>query len=244
MAVAQGLAAVVLVVGAASGCASGSGSRATGPTATTAVTTASVTTPPPAAPVTATTSTTQLRVTTTTDAGLLPQTTAEPDSGAGLNASFGVLWHAIVAGTPDAALGVFFPRTAYVRMKTGVIPDPAGDYANRLLAFYRLDLQAYHAYLGPGAAAARLIGVDADGAYASWIAPGGCENLIGYWHLPGVRLVYSEGGVIDSFAVASLISWHSVWYVVHLGPNPRPSDVGTVDQAASGPGIPGPPGGC
>jgi hypothetical protein len=243
MAVAQRLVAVVLVVGAASGCASGSGSRATGPTATTAVSTVSVSTPS-AATVTAMTSTTQPPVTTTIDPGLLPQTTAEPDSGAGLKASVGVLWHAIVAGTPGAALGVFFPQTAYVRMKTGVIPDPAGDYADRLVAFYRLDLQAYHAYLGPGVAAARLIGVDADGAYASWIAPGDCENLIGYWHLPGVRLVYSEGGVIDSFAVASLISWHSVWYVVHLGPNPRPSDVGTVDQPASGPGIPGPPGGC
>jgi hypothetical protein len=174
----------------------------------------------------------------------LPQTTAEPDSGADLDASLGILWNAIMAGTPDSALSVFFPQTAYLRMKTGIIPDPAGDYADRLIAFYRLDIGAYHAYLGSGASGARLVGVDADTAYASWIPPGSCENLIGYWHLPGVRLVYSEAGVVNSFAVASLISWHSVWYVVHLGPNPRPSDTGTVDQPASGPGTPGPPGGC
>jgi hypothetical protein len=50
--------------------------------------------------------------------------------------------------------------------------------------------------------------------------------------------------VVRSFGVASLISWRGLWYVVHLGPNPRPSDVGTVDQPAIGPGSPGPGGGC
>lgn len=155
-----------------------------------------------------------------------------------------ILWTAIVSDDPDPALGVFFPRSAYLKMKTGVIPNPSGDYSDRLVAFYRLDIAAYHDYLGPGASEARLVTVSADTSYARWISPGYCENTIGYWHLPGVRLVYSENGAVHSFAVASLISWHSVWYVVHLGPNPRPSDVGTVDQPALGPGTPGPPGGC
>jgi hypothetical protein len=91
---------------------------------------------------------------------------------------------------------------------------------------------------------ARLLAVNASAADAEWIAPGSCENLIGYWHLPGVRFVYRAGGVVKSFAVASLISWRGVWYVVHLGPNPRPVNVGTVDQPAVGPGLPGPGGGC
>jgi hypothetical protein len=167
-----------------------------------------------------------------------------PSDESALDASLGVLWNAIVTGSSSEALGVFFPQSAYVKMKTGVIPDPSADYVDRLIAFYRLDITAYHDWLGPRPAGARLVGASFDAGYPTWIPPGDCENLIGYWHLPGVRLVYSEGGVIDSFAVASLISWHSVWYVVHLGPNPRPSDVGTVDQPASGPGIPGPPGGC
>jgi hypothetical protein len=155
-----------------------------------------------------------------------------------------VLWQAITTGDPDVALAVFFPRTAYLKMKTGVIPNPAGDYADRLIAFFRLDILAYHTSLGPQAGSAELQQVAANPAYASWIPPGHCENLIGYWHLPGIRLVYSLGGSTRSFGVDSLISWHSVWYVVHLGPNPRPAPVGTVDAPSAGPGVPGPPGGC
>ena len=91
---------------------------------------------------------------------------------------------------------------------------------------------------------AALVSADADPGLARWIAPGECENSIGYWHLPGVRLVYRDAGTVRSFAVASLISWRGAWYVVHLGPNPRPSNVGTVDQPADGAGTPGPGGGC
>ena len=67
---------------------------------------------------------------------------------------------------------------------------------------------------------------------------------IGYWHVPGVRLVFQRGHQVVSVAVASLISWRGVWYVVHLGPNPRPANVGTVDNYRVGPGTPGPAGGC
>lgn len=155
-----------------------------------------------------------------------------------------MLWNAIVTGSPDEAAGVFFPATAYVKMKTGEIADPSADYDNRLIAFYGLDILAYHASLGSDASTARLVATSVEASDAAWIPPGACENLIGYWHLPGVRLVYSQNGVVRSFAVASLISWRSVWYVVHLGPNPRPANVGTVAAPALGPGTPGPPGGC
>jgi hypothetical protein len=191
-----------------------------------------------------TTSTTIPPTTTTTDPGALPQTATEPPVDASLQRSLTPLWTAIVAGEPDGALPAFFPRSAYLRMKTGVLSNPATDYADRLVAFYRLDIGAYHDALGPGAAGVTLVRVTADPADAAWIPAGACENLIGYWHLPGVRFVYREGGAVSSFAVASLISWRGVWYVVHLGPNPRPTDVGTVDQPATGPGTPGPAGGC
>lgn len=180
--------------------------------------------------------------TTTVNPGTLPQTRAEPAFGAALDAQMATLWRAILADSPGVGRRVFFPEPAYVRMKTGLLPSPSGDYADRLLAFYDLDLGAYHRLIAGHAA--RLARVDYDRADAAWIAPGACENLIGYWHLPGVRLVYSRAGATYSVAVFSLISWRGVWYVVHLGPNPRPVDTGTVAGYARGPGTPGPAGGC
>jgi hypothetical protein len=129
-------------------------------------------------------------------------------------------------------------------MKTGILADPASDWADRLWAFFRLDVGAYHGATAPNASYA---GVLADAGMAQWIAPGVCENHFGYWHLPNVRLVYRFGHAGHrqrSYAIASLISWRGSWYVVHLGPNPRPRDVGTVALPADGPSTPGPAGGC
>jgi len=161
-----------------------------------------------------------------------------------LQTTLAPLWTAIVSDSVDPALGVFFPQTAYLQMKTGVLPYPASDYADRLIAFYRLDIPAYHQALGPAASTAKLLSVSASAADAAYIPPGACENKIGYWHLPGARFVYQVGGTVQSFGVASLISWRGQWYVVHLGPNPRSQNIGTVDQPAVGPGVVGPPGGC
>jgi len=129
-------------------------------------------------------------------------------------------------------------------MKTGVLSDPSSDYAGRLIAFYDLDVPAYHQALGSDGGSAVLVSIDADPSLARWIPPGTCENKMGYWHLPGVRLVYRTTSGVHSFAVASLISWRGTWYVVHLGPNPRPSSIGTVALPADGSGTPGPGGGC
>jgi hypothetical protein len=163
---------------------------------------------------------------------------------ASLQTTMGPLWTAIVTGSVDPALEVFFPKAAYLQMKTGVLSDPAADYTNRLIAFYQLDVTAYHQALGPNAITARLLKVSASAADAAYIPAGTCENRIGYWHLPGIRFVYEVGGSVQSFGVASLISWRGEWYVVHLGPNPRSQNVGTVDQPAAGSGAVGPPGGC
>ena len=175
----------------------------------------------------------------------LVQTSAEPpSSNAALRARLTPLWRAIQRDAVPTGLTVFFPEAAYVRMKSGEIPDPSSDYVDRLVAFYRLDLGAYRLAIGSDPSRVRLLAVDGNPADAAWIAPGVCENSVGYWHLPGVRLVYSTPAATRSFAVASMISWRGVWYIVHLGPNPRPVDVGTVDQPAVGAGTPGPPGGC
>ena len=183
--------------------------------------------------------------TTTIDPGTLPQTSEEPPTDASaLQARLAPLWTAIQQNSLTIGETVFFPESAYVQIKTGQIPNPQSDYQSRLIAFYALDLPAYQQALGGTPNRATLTGVNVNASYATWIAPGTCENSIGYWHLPNIRLVYSINGAVSSFGVASLISWRGVWYVVHLGPNPRPSNIGTVDQPSSGAGTPGPPGGC
>ncbi|MEI7859059.1 MAG: hypothetical protein WCI26_04425 [Acidimicrobiales bacterium] len=234
--------AVLVLAAAASACGSG----ATSGTATTSPARTSSTTPPPTTvpPTTVPPTTVPPTTTTTTDPGLLPQTSDEPPVATGLQAALTPLWTAITRGDPAPGLAAFFPRSAYLQMKTGVLANPSSDYTGRLIAFYELDVPAYHQALGADAASALLESVAADPALAQWIAPGTCENKMGYWHLPGVRLVYRSASGVHSFAVASLISWRGTWYVVHLGPNPRPSNVGTVAQPADGPGTPGPGGGC
>jgi len=177
------------------------------------------------------------------DPGRLPATSTRPSMTTGVRTVAHILWRAIVNDNAPLAHQVFFPRTAYLRMKRGVLANPAGDFDTRLLAFYELDLAAYHQRIAPGARPV-LVGVKANPRDAAWIARGACENVIGYWHLPGMRLVYRKGTKVFSVAVASLISWRGVWYVVHLGPNPRAHNVGTVDDWRAGPGRAGPAGGC
>lgn len=177
------------------------------------------------------------------DPGGLPQTRVEPSFTAGLDAQMRTLWHAIAVDSTVTGLSVFFPRGAYLQMKTGAIPYPGSDYSGRLVAFFLLDLAAYHRLIVAGGPAT-LVRVEVNSSDAAWIAPGGCENKIGYWHLPGVRLVFRKGARTESVRVASLISWRGVWYVVHLGPNPRPVNVGTVDDFRVGAGVAGPAGGC
>jgi hypothetical protein len=175
--------------------------------------------------------------------GSLPQTSAEPTFGAPLTTRMKQLWHAIESDSRALGSTVFFPRGAYISMKTGAIANPASDYSGRLVAFFDLDLAAYRSRINAGGPAT-FVRVLANWGDAQWIAAGACENKIGYWHEPGIRLVYKHGRSTESVAVASLISWRGVWYVVHLGPNPRPSNVGTVDGFEHGPGVPGPAGGC
>jgi len=175
--------------------------------------------------------------------GQLPQTGREPSFAIALTNEMRLLVRAISTNSPAIGQEVFFPEAAYLQMKTGVIPAPASDYVDRLVAFYRLDLATYHDKLF-APTASTFLRVNANAHLAQWIPPGACENRVGYWHVPGVRLVVERDRHVVSVAVASLISWRGVWYVVHLGPNPRPHNVGTLDDYRAGPGTPGPAGGC
>ena len=173
-------------------------------------------------------------------AGALPQTRVLPrtDSAAFRNA-VADLWLAVTTGNPRFSQPAFFPEAAYEKLKA--IPYPAADWQDRLWYGFALDVGAAH---GLVARSARLVRVIVPESEAAWVYPGACYNTIGYWHVGGARVVYTEHGQERSFGIASLISWRGVWYVVHFGEVLRPVVTGVVDQPAVGPGIPGPPGGC
>lgn len=189
--------------------------------------TASTSTVTPTTPVTTTTT-----VTTTTDPGTLPQTEAFPSaSSPAFEARMASLWRGVAADSVESALPAFFPESAYTQLKA--IPDAGGDYSERLVVEYGQDIAAAHALLGPGAA---LVGVQVDSGYGHWVPAGVCANSVGYFEVPNARMVYSAGGQIASFGIASMISWRGEWYVVHLGAILRSGAGGQVDDPESGPG--------
>jgi hypothetical protein len=174
----------------------------------------------------------------------LPQTMALPTASSQVfSGEMTDLWTAIVTGNPSVALQSFFPLSAYQQVKA--ISDPTADWNTRLAGDYVLDIMAAHAYLGAQAGSAQLVQtIVPSPQYASWIVPGVCYNKVGYWHVPGSRLVYRVGGELRSIGIASLISWRGQWYVVHLGAVTRAAATGVVDDPSLGAGNPGPPGGC
>jgi len=173
-------------------------------------------------------------------AGALPQTRAFPRTdSAAFRHAMADLWLAVTTGNPRLARPGFFPVAAYQQVKAE--PYPVPDWQDRLWYDFVLDVRAAHRLVGSGARLDRII---VPKAYAAWVYPGACHNKIGYWHVPGTRVVYREHGQERSFGIASLISWRGVWYVVHLGAVDRTVVTGVVYQPAAGPGIPGPPGGC
>ena len=173
-------------------------------------------------------------------AGALPQTQAFPHTNsAAFRNAMTDLWRAVTTGHAGLARPAFFPEAAYRQLKA--IPYPDSDWQFRLWYDFALDVGAAHELAARGA---RLVRVIVPSSEAAWVYPGACFNTIGYWHVGGARVVYTEHGQERSFGIASLISWRGVWYVVHFGEVLRPVVTGVVDQPAVGPGIPGPPGGC
>ena len=173
-------------------------------------------------------------------AGSRPQTSAFPSTGsAAFHDAMQDLWLAVTTGNARLAQPAFFPRAAYQRLKA--IYDADGDWDNRLWYDFTLDVAAAHRVVGPGARLVRVIVASDD---AAWVYPGICANTIGYWHVNGARVVYRQHGQELSFGIASLISWRGVWYVVHFGAVLRSVVTGIVNDPETGPGEPGPAGGC
>ena len=173
-------------------------------------------------------------------AGARPQTRAFPGTRtSAFDNAMTDLWLAVTTGNPRFARPGFFPLAAYKQVKA--IPYPVSDWQDRLWSDFVLDVRAAHLLVGSGAHLDRVV---VPNKYAAWVYPGACHNKIGYWHVPGARVVYRVHGQERSFGIASLISWRGVWYVVHFGAVQRSAVTGIVYQPAAGPGVPGPPGGC
>ncbi len=241
MPVASAVLGAVLLAGCGAGAAPGHPARTAQPEAT--VTSApsstaprstappsvrpSVTAPPSALPV-------------APGAGARPQTHAYPSThSTAFRNAMTDLWLAVTTGNPRLALPAFFPLAAYQQVKA--IPYPAADWHDRLWHDFTLDVGAAHELVGSHARLVRVIVPTYD---AVWVPPGVCANTLGYWHVPESRVVYSEHGTERSFGIADLISWRGVWYVVHFGAVLRSVVTGIVDQPETGPGVPGPAGGC
>lgn len=168
-------------------------------------------------------------------AGSLPQTDVLPSAGTrGFQSEMADLWRGIQSDATRAALPAFFPVDAYVQLKA--LGDARGDWRNRLVADFSLDIAAAHRLLGAGAAADRLVTVLVPQGFAHWVGPGVCANSIGYYEVPNARVVYRGRGGPASFGIASMISWRGVWYVVHLGAVLRASAAGFVDDPSPGTG--------
>jgi hypothetical protein len=140
------------------------------------------------------------------------------------------LWHAIVSGDPAPAMPFFFPASAYLQVKA--IANPQGDWQNRLVGYYGLDIQAAHQALGADAVGAEFVSLSIPTTRAVWVLPGQEYNKGPYYRVYGTRVTYRVGGRTHSFGVFSLISWRGEWYVVHLGPSTRSSRQGIVYQPA------------
>jgi hypothetical protein len=170
----------------------------------------------------------------------LPQTSTLPrtDDTAFGNAVHDI-WLAVTTGDPGYALPAFFPEKAYEQVKA--IGDPDADWQGRLWYDFTLDLAAVHKLVPRNAAFVKVI---VPAQYAQWIGIGACYNKVGYWHVPGARVVYRADGAMRSFGIASFISWRGDWYLVHLGALVRSGAYGIVDDPEAGEGVPGPPGGC
>ena len=119
-----------------------------------------------------------------------------------------------MSGNPETALPFFFPLGAYRQVKA--ISDVDGDYNNRLVANYELDIAALHKSLGATAGQAQFVEVQVPSAAAQWIKPGVEYNKGAYWRVYDSTVIYTVNGQRRSFPIKSMISWRGQWYVVHL----------------------------
>ena len=181
--------------------------------------------------------------TTTTNPGSLPQTDTLPTTDSrSFQSEMAAMWEGVVRGSPTIALPAFFPLQAYEQLKA--ISDVQGDFEDRLVHDYSLDITAAHDLLGANPSSAVLVAVDVPEHYGHWVPPGVCDNRTGYFEVANSRVVYQQGSVTHSFGIASLISWRGIWYIVHLGAILRSVETGVVEDPELGTGYSAPSSTC
>jgi hypothetical protein len=153
--------------------------------------------------------------TTTVDPGTLPQTDAKPTAtGESFDVRMKALADAIVADDPSIGLPAFFPVEAYKQTKKNT--DPAGDWKNRLIANFKVDVADANRKLGPNAKNAVFKGVDVPDT-AVWVKPGEEYNVGPYWRVYKAQMNFLVDGKAVQIPIEAMISWRGQWYVVHLG---------------------------
>jgi len=121
------------------------------------------------------------------------------------------LFEAILHDRPEHAADVFFPREAFVLVKSMAHPE---RYHARLAQRFETDIHALHRTLAatPEATFERLELTHRGG----WVRPGEEGNRLPYWAARHARLHYRVGSTPRSLEVRVLISWGPRWYVIHL----------------------------
>jgi hypothetical protein len=103
--------------------------------------------------------------------GSLPQTSGLPSAdGPRFHAEMAALWNGIRTNSVTAAMPAFCPEGAYLQLKR--IGDPRGDFIDRLVREFGLDIAAAHQLLGGALGSAQLVSVNVPGSFAHWVPPG------------------------------------------------------------------------
>ena len=159
---------------------------------------------------------TTVRTTTTVDPGSLPQTNVEPvATDPAEQARAKALFDAIVADDPTVALPAFFPRGAYLQVKS--LANPGNDYDTRLIPQFTGDIHTLHARVVATGTTATPVFSRLDVVNTPVLVQPGVEHNSGiYWRVYDSVLRYTVNGVPKTLPVKSMISWRGQWYVVHL----------------------------
>jgi hypothetical protein len=122
-----------------------------------------------------------------------------------------VLFDAIVHDDPARAMGFFFPREAFLKVKAMAKPE---RYYDRLRKRFEKDIHTLHQQTPDldRAVFERLQLVRRGG----WVEVGEEGNRLPYWASRHSWLHYRVGDAKRKIELRVLITWGQRWYVIHL----------------------------
>lgn len=121
------------------------------------------------------------------------------------------LVEAIKTNDPDKALGFFFPKVPFRKVKGIKDPD---KYFGYLMDVYRADIELLRSKL---AAPDTIEFVSFElGGWKRWVERGKEANRLPYWAAYKSPLVIQDNGQLKTIAVRVMITWGDEWYVTHL----------------------------